>query len=79
VEAPKKDQKEQNPRVFGEVDGPARQSKVTYPAPPDAADKSARLKEILFGKGKPAVTVAAQEVSAPAASANAPADSAAAK
>jgi hypothetical protein len=79
VDLPKKDQKEENPRVFGEVDGPALQSKVTYPTPADAADQSARIKEILFNGKKPVSAPVAQEVSAPASAETAPADTAATK
>ncbi|HOY94802.1 MAG TPA: hypothetical protein PK509_03630 [Catalimonadaceae bacterium] len=79
VDLPKKDQKQENPRVFGEVEGPALQSKVTYPAPADAADQSARIKEILFNGKKPVSAPVAQEVSAPATPETAPVDSAATK
>jgi len=46
---PNKEIKKENPRVYGEVDGPARQSKQTYATAPDAVEKSARIKDVLFG------------------------------
>jgi hypothetical protein len=49
VKEPNKEIKTENPRVYGEVDGPARQSKQTYAAAPDAAEKTARLRELMFG------------------------------
>lgn len=67
VDLPKKEQMEANPRVYGEVDGPARQSKQTYTNPADAADRSAKIKDILFGTGQSAADIAAQEASAPVA------------
>jgi len=79
VDLPKKDQMLENPRVYGDVDGPAKQSKNTYPVPADAADQSARIKEILFYGKKPVTASVAQEVSAPPAAETAPADSAATK
>jgi hypothetical protein len=79
VDLPKKDQMQENPRVYGELDGPAKQSKNTYPTPADAADKSARIKEIMFYGKKPVSTPVSQEVSAPASAETAPVDSAATK
>ena len=61
VDLPKKDQMQENSRIYGEVDGPARQSKNTYPTPADAADQSARIKEILFNGNKPVSAPVAQE------------------
>ncbi len=70
---PNKEIKKENPRVYGEVDGPARQSKQTYAAAPDAAEKSARIKDVLFGNNKSTVVSAsasAPVTSIPAASAD---------
>lgn len=67
VDLPKKEQMEENSRVYGEVDGPARQSKQTYANPADAADRSAKIKDIMFGTGQTATDIAAQEASAPVA------------
>ena len=76
---PTKEVKKQNPRIYGEVDGPARQSKQTYAAAPDAADKSARIREIMFGNKKTAAQIAAEEASVPVQAAAAPKDSASGK
>ena len=72
VEAPGKDVKESNRRIFGEVDGPALQSKNTYATPPDAADKSAHIREVLFGRKKSAAAIAAEEASSPVAASSQP-------
>ena len=58
VKEPNKEIKTENPRVYGEVDGPARQSKQTYAAAPDAAEKSARIKDILFSNKKSTAVIA---------------------
>ncbi len=63
-----------NPRIYGEVEGPARQSKQTYATPADAADRSVKIKDILFGKA-----VASSKETAPAPTNEVPADSAANK
>jgi hypothetical protein len=76
---PNKEIKTANHRIYGEVDGPARQSKQTYPAPPDAADKSARIRQKMFGNNKSAAQIAAEEVSVPVQAAAAPKDSASGK
>lgn len=62
-ETAKKEEMKENERIYGEVDGPARQSKVTWPNPSDAAARSAEIHEIMFGKGKPkaAATEAPQD------------------
>jgi len=52
MEDAKKEDMRENSRVYGEVDGPARQSKNTYTAAPDAAEKSANMKDLMFGNGK---------------------------
>ena len=52
METAKKEEMKENSRIYGEVDGPARQSKATYATPADAAAKSAEMKELMFGKGK---------------------------
>ena len=75
VKDPNKEMKMENPRVYGEVGGPARQSKQTYPAPADAADKSARIREIMFGDKKTAAQIAAEEATTPVQAAAAPVDS----
>jgi hypothetical protein len=72
-ELPQKDEMQANSRVYGEVDGPARQSKQSYPTPADAADRSAKIKTIMFGK---AVANQKENTSAPATTS--PADSVAA-
>jgi hypothetical protein len=79
VDLPKKDQMLENPRIYGDVDGPPKQSKNTYPTPADAADQSARIKDILFNRKKPVTAPVAQEVSVPAPAETAPADTAATK
>lgn len=56
-ETAKKEEMKENSRIYGEVDGPARQSKATYPTPPDAATRSADIHDLMFGKGKPVVAV----------------------
>ena len=76
---PTKETKKENPRIYGEVDGPARQSKQTYAAAPDAAEKSARIRQIMFGNKKSAAQIAAEEASVPAPAAAAPKDSASEK
>lgn len=76
---PNKEVKMENPRVYGEVGGPARQSKQTYPAASDAADKSARIREVMFGNKKSAAQIAAEEASNPVQAAAAPVDSASEK
>ena len=76
---PNKEMKMENPRVYGEVGGPARQSKQTYTAAPDAADKSARIREVMFGNKKTAAQIAAEEATVPAQAAAAPVDSASEK
>ncbi len=43
-----KAQMKKNEYVYGEVDGPARQSKNTYPTNPDAAAKAADMKKKLY-------------------------------
>lgn len=45
---PNKDAKLANPYVYGEVGAPAKQSKNTYPANPDAAQNAAVIKAKLF-------------------------------
>jgi hypothetical protein len=75
VDQPKKDEKEANTRIFGEVDGPAKQSKITYPTPPDAADKSVKIHAKMFGKENKPAAENAGTVSAPASAA--PADTSA--
>jgi hypothetical protein len=72
---PQKDEMAANSRIYGEVEGPARQSKQTYPAPADAADRSVKIKDKMFGIGMTASKVA---VSTPVAN-QIPADSAAKK
>lgn len=79
VKEPNKEIKTQNPRVYGEVDGPARQSKQTYAAAPDAAEKSARIREIMFGNKKTAAQIAAEEATTPVQAAAAPVDSSSGK
>lgn len=75
VKEPNKEIKMENPRVYGEVGGPARQSKQTYQAAADAADKSARIRGIMFGNQKSAAQIAAEEATAPVQAAAAPVDS----
>ena len=75
VKEPNKEIKLENPRVYGEVDGAARQSKQTYPAAADAADKSARIREVMFGNKKSAAQIAAEEATVPVQAAAAPKDS----
>lgn len=53
-ETAKKEEMKENSRIYGEVDGPARQSKATYPTPADAATRSADIHDLMFGKGKKA-------------------------
>jgi len=50
LDLPNKEEYKQNTRVYGEYGAPAHQSKNTYTAAPDAAEKSIKIKEILFGK-----------------------------
>lgn len=69
---PNKKQEAKNPYVYGDPNGPAKQSKLTYPTDPAAAEKAAALKAKLFGDAQP--VAAAKEEAAPSA---APADSAA--
>ena len=76
---PNNEIKKQNPRIYGEVGGPARQSKQTYPAAADAADKSARIREVMFGNKKSAAQIAAEEATVPAQAAAAPVDSSSGK
>jgi hypothetical protein len=73
-ELPQKDEMAANSRVYGEVEGPARQSKQTYPTPADAADRSVKIKDIMYGNG-----VAARKEAAAASATAVPADSAAKK
>jgi len=40
--------KKDHPEIYGEVGGPALQTKNTYPTNPDAATRSAVLKQLLF-------------------------------
>jgi len=49
LDLPNKEDYKQNTRVYGEFGAPAHQSKNTYPTAPDAAEKSVKIKEILFG------------------------------
>jgi hypothetical protein len=49
LDLPKKEEYKENTRVYGEHGAPAHQSKNTYTAAPDAAEKSVKIKEILFG------------------------------
>jgi hypothetical protein len=73
VKEPNKEIKTENPRVYGEVDGPARQSKQTYAAAPDAVEKSARIKDVLFGNKKStsvSATASAPVAAVPASSAD---------
>jgi hypothetical protein len=49
LDLPKKEDYKENTRVYGEYGAPAHQSKNTYAAAPDAAEKSVKIKEILFG------------------------------
>jgi len=49
MDLPKKEEFKENTRVYGEYGAPAHQSKNTYAAAPDAAEKSIKIKEILFG------------------------------
>ena len=49
VDLPKNEDYKNNTRVYGEYGAPARQSKNTYTAAPDAIEKSIKIKEILFG------------------------------
>jgi hypothetical protein len=79
VKEPNKEMKMANARVYGEVGGPARQSKQTYPAAADAAEKSARIREVMFGNKKSAAQIAAEEATAPVQAAAAPVDSASEK
>lgn len=41
------DQKKAKERIYGEVGGPAKQTKNTYPDDPDAASRTAAIKEKL--------------------------------
>lgn len=50
-ELPQQEEMKANSRVYGDVGGPARQSKQTYPTPADAAERSIQIKEKLFGAG----------------------------
>lgn len=50
-----KEEKESRPRIYGEVDGPALQSKNTYPTDPDLAKNAALIKAKLFNDDVPAV------------------------
>ena len=61
MEDAKKEDMKENSRVYGEVDGPARQSKNTFAAPADLAEKSANVKELMFGKPQIAKTVVSQK------------------
>jgi hypothetical protein len=47
-----KEEMEENPRVYGKVDGPAEQSLNKYETDPDAATQAAVLKAQLFGRAK---------------------------
>ena len=44
-----KEDKTARKRIYGDVDGPALQSKNTYPVGENAVKRSAELKAILFG------------------------------
>ena len=75
TEAPRKDQMEANPRVYGQVGQPARQSKVTYPPAPDAAAKAAAIHDRMFGGGRDKTLAAMKADGNPAATPQAaPAD-----
>ena len=50
LDLPTKEEYSENKRIYGEMGQPAHQSKNTYPTAPDAAEKSVKIKEILFGK-----------------------------
>ena len=52
-----KEDKQSRPRIYGDVDGPALQSKNTYPTNPDAAKNAAVLKAQLFGEEPKAADV----------------------
>jgi hypothetical protein len=67
TEVPRKDQMEANPRVYGQVGQPARQSKVTYPPAPDAAAKAAAIHDRMFGGGQDKALAAMKADGAPAA------------
>jgi len=41
------DQKKAKERVYGEIGGPAKQTKMTYPDDPDAAARTAAIKQKL--------------------------------
>ena len=79
VEAPGKDEKESKKRIYGEVDGPALQSKNVYATPADAAEKAAHIREVVFGRKKSAAAIAAEEASAPVATTANPVDTSAKK
>ncbi len=50
--APQKDELQANTRIYGDFEQPARQSKNKYENPSDANDRSAHIKEVMFGKDK---------------------------
>lgn len=49
-DAANKEELQSNTRVYGEYGQPARQSKNTYANPEDAAERSAKIKDLMFGK-----------------------------
>lgn len=51
-EAPQKEELKANTRVYGDFEQPARQSKNTYANPEDANDRSAKIKDFMFGDAK---------------------------
>jgi len=79
TESPQKDIKEENPRIYGQVGGPALQSKLTYATPTDAVDKSANLKSLMFGDKKSQTIPVSQDISPKNTNETAPGDSAAIK
>lgn len=50
--APQKDELQANTRIYGDFEQPARQSKIKYETPSDAIDRSAHIKDVMFGKDK---------------------------
>jgi hypothetical protein len=66
---PNKDTKLANPHVYGEVDGPALQSKKTYPTNPEAAQKAAEVKAKLFADNNATMPETEAPKAAPAATA----------
>lgn len=72
-EATKQD-RQAEPRIYGEVDGPPLQTKKTYPTNPEAAAKAAELRAKMFGDAN-AKTTDGATAATPAAAAPAKADS----